>query len=437
MPASPWIHWLHWRIRLRAFASGLLMHLLREPLLHPSPRRIQALGLSTALGHPLFHLVWTRWLPQPYDNPWERLAAGGLGLFLLLAPGLRQQPPSREAAWVFCAVTWLSLPVYFTWMYLCNDRNTVWLTTLAMVILIYFHLSDWRIASVGLVGGLPAGWLLFAAAGPAVQPVASEEATTHGVLLAFAGYMGLILGLSAYNLRRAQLEQALGTMGIMAHELRTPLATIALVGDAVRLQSQASAPDAARLGELAERLGGMVRRMNCQIDMQITNARMMNLRPRHDPVPVAAVVRARVEGYPFRSEGERACVQVHVIRDFAFPGAPDLFGQVIDNLVKNALRSLASLPQPPGPGDLRIVVEKCRAHGRVAVIDRGAGMDPLLRARLFQPFVSTHQGSGHGLGLAFCQRVVRASRGQIRVESEPGQGARFLIELPLVAGRDA
>ncbi len=334
MPASPWIHWLHWRIRLRAFASGLLMHLLREPLLHPSPRRIQALGLSTALGHPLFHLVWTRWLPQPYDNPWERLAAGGLGLFLLLAPGLRQQPPSREAAWVFCAVTWLSLPVYFTWMYLCNDRNTVWLTTLAMVILIYFHLSDWRIASVGLVGGL-------------------------------------------------------------------------------------------------------VRHMNCQIDMQITNARMMHLRPRHDPVPVAAVVRARVEGYPFRSEGERACVQVHVIRDFAFPGAPDLFGQVIDNLVKNALRSLASLPQPPGPGDLRIVVEKCRAHGRVAVIDRGAGMDPLLRARLFQPFVSTHQGSGHGLGLAFCQRVVRASRGQIRVESEPGQGARFLIELPLVAGRGA
>lgn len=434
MPVS---FWTHWSLRLRALATEASMLPPFGPVLHPSEWRIRALGLSTAVGHPLFHLVWTRWLPQPYDNPWERAAASVLGLVLLLAPGLHQQPPSRQAVWLFSCITWLTLPVYFTWMYLCNERNTVWLATLCMTCLIYYHLTDWRIATLGLALGLPAGGALFARFGPAVPSAPPVEIATHAVLLAFALYMGLVLGISAYNLRREQLKQALGTMGIMAHELRTPLATMALIGDAVRQQAggPVSGADRAVLGRLADRLHALVHHMNRQVDMQITNARLMHLRPRHDPVPVGATVRARVEAYPFRSEPERGCVQVHVIRDFAFAGTPDLFGQVIDNLVKNALRALAAQPDPPQPGDLRIEVERRGGRGHVAVVDRGAGMDPGLRARLFQPFVSTHQGSGHGLGLAFCLRVVRASRGQIRVESEPGQGARFLIELPVVAER--
>lgn len=430
MPAS---FWTRWSTRLHAFAAETLMQPPFGPVLPPSEWRIRALGLSTALGHPLFYLVWTRWLPQPYDSPWERAAVSALGL-VLLALGLRRQPPPRETTWVFSGIVWLTLPVYFTWMYLCNGRNTVWLATLSMMFLIYYHLSDWRIATLGLLLGLPAGWLLFARFGPPARVLPPEEATTHEMLLGFALYMGLMLGISSYNLRREQLKQALGTMGIMAHELRTPLATMALIGDAVRQQSGAPAPDSTLLGQLAGRLHTLVCHMNRQIDMQITNARLMHLRPRHDTVDVGAVVRERIAAYPFRSAREHDCVQVHVIRDFTFLGAPDLFGQVIDNLVKNALRSLAALPEPPRPGDLRIEIEQRGAQGHVAVIDRGAGMSPLLRARLFQPFVSTHQGSSHGLGLAFCQRVVRASHGHIRVESEPGQGARFHLELP-VAGR--
>ncbi len=406
------------------------------PVLHPSEWRIRALGLSTAVGHPLFHLVWTRWLPQPYDSPWERATASLLGLVLLLSPGLHQPQPSRRAVWLFCGISWLTLPVYFTWMYLCNGRNTVWLATLCMVCLICYHLADWRLATLGLALGLPAGTALFARFGPATPALPPGEAATHIVLLAFALYMGLVLGISAYNLRREQLKQALGTMGIMAHELRTPLATMALIGDAMRLQPGGPDHGVTLREQLADRLHALVRHMNRQIDMQITNARLMHLRPRHDPVPVGTTVRDRVAAYPFRSEAERACVQVHVIRDFAFAGTPDLFGQVIDNLVKNALRALAAQPEPPAPGDLRIEVERRGGRGHVTVTDRGAGMDPALRARLFQPFVSTHQGSGHGLGLAFCLRVVRASRGQIRVESEPGQGARFLIELPVAAARE-
>jgi two-component system CAI-1 autoinducer sensor kinase/phosphatase CqsS len=57
-------------------------------------------------------------------------------------------------------------------------------------------------------------------------------------------------------------------------------------------------------------------------------------------------------------------------------------------------------------------------------------MEPELQARIFQPFFSTDRGTGHGLGLAFCQRVVHAAHGSIRVKTAPHQGAVFTIELP-------
>jgi two-component system CAI-1 autoinducer sensor kinase/phosphatase CqsS len=118
--------------------------------------------------------------------------------------------------------------------------------------------------------------------------------------------------------------------------------------------------------------------------------------------------------------------------DFEFDTVRSLFLQVIDNLLRNALRALASLPEGPVPGDLRVEIEQTSHRwGCIRVIDRGIGIPPHLQARLFQPFVSSHHASGHGLGLAFCQRVVHRCGGRLRVESALGEGATFIIELPV------
>jgi len=68
-------------------------------------------------------------------------------------------------------------------------------------------------------------------------------------------------------------------------------------------------------------------------------------------------------------------------------------------------------------------------YGRIVVTDQGIGIAPELQARIFEPFFSTDHGTGHGLGLAFCQQVVQAAKGTLRVKSEPGRGAIFIIEL--------
>ena len=417
---------------VRDMTRSLLEPIL-EPILHPSQWRIRALCGSIVMGHPLFYWLWTEWFPQPYESLWQRLLMSALGATLLVSPRFTTPPPSRLAVLAITAVFWVTLPLYFTWMYFCNGRNAVWFATLASMFLIYYHVTDWRVATVGIGGGLAIGWLLFVAFGPDIASLPWAESATHWVVFGFCWYMGIMLGLSASNLRREQIKQALGTMGIMAHELRTPLATMALVGDAVRNEALDAPPEvSARMERLAGRLHSLVRNMNRQIDMQITNAQLMHLPPQKDLVSAAVLVRNAVTNFPYRNDRERDSVQVLVKQDFEFNTSEVLFTQVIDNLVKNALRSLAAMPEPARPGDLRLEVDVTdRRHGSISVIDRGKGMPDEVRSRVFQPFVSSDRGTGHGLGLAFCQRVVFDARGTIRVDSVPGKGARFTIELPL------
>jgi signal transduction histidine kinase len=85
---------------------------------------------------------------------------------------------------------------------------------------------------------------------------------------------------------------------------------------------------------------------------------------------------------------------------------------------------------PPQPGDLCIEIGARQALGRIAIRDRGLGIAGPLQPLIFEPFFSTNSGTGHGLGLTFCRRVVQSAEGTIRVQSELGHGATFVIELP-------
>lgn len=418
--------------RVRHWARTEVRPSLVEPILHPSVWRIRALAVSTMFGHPVFGMVWAWWLPQPHEDLLLRLLMAALGLALLVIPGITVSPPSRAAAWTFSAIFWIQLPWFFSWMYFCNGGNQVWLASLGAAVLIYYHLTDWRLATIGSAMGTAIAWLMFRAFGPEAPVLTTEQNLANWVVLFFCWWMAIILGLSSSNLRREQLNYTLGTMGIMAHELRTPLATMQLIGEALRNEAQQHGDNAERLQDLSQRLNHLVRNMNHQIDMQITNARLMRLGGHLERISAARLVQNAIAEYPFRSSRERSSVVVRVHEDFEFLGTPGLFRQVVDNLTKNALRSLAAASSATQPGDLLIQVGAQGGRGRIVFTDNGVGMDPLLQARIFQPFFSTDRGTGHGLGLAFCQRVVQAARGTIRVKSAPHQGAVFTIELPAV-----
>lgn len=420
--------------KFKGWVSVELVRPLLEPILHPSRWRIRALAISTAIGHPLFYFIWGRWIPQPYENLSLRLTMAALGLCLMIFTSITATPPSPRAAVVFSVIFWITLPLFFCWMYLCNRGNTVWLASMTAMFLIYYHLTDWRLATLGTFSGLLVAWVLFEVAGPWSFHPDATTALTQAVVLGFGWYMALVLGISTSSLRREQLNTTLATMGIMAHELRTPLATMALLGDALNNSAhELDEQRSAQLKKLSDRLHALVGNMNRQIDMQIANARMLRLPVGKERVVASELLLDVTSRYPYRSPRERTSVQVQVHQDFAFEGSRQLFSQVIENLMRNALRSLAAATGASQPGDLLLEAGVVGNRGRLVVTDRGIGIDREVQPQIFEPFFSTDHGTGHGLGLAFTQRVVKAARGSIRVKSTRLKGARFTIELPVTA----
>jgi signal transduction histidine kinase len=99
--------------------------------------------------------------------------------------------------------------------------------------------------------------------------------------------------------------------------------------------------------------------------------------------------------------------------------------QVLLNLVLNAADQLA-----PNGGTVLLEAQATDQAVSVAVEDDGGGIDPAVRDRLFEPFVSTKEvGKGTGLGLAVCRGLVEAAGGHIEVV-DGRKGARFVLELP-------
>lgn len=106
--------------------------------------------------------------------------------------------------------------------------------------------------------------------------------------------------------------------------------------------------------------------------------------------------------------------------------------QVIVNLVANAHQAMR---RTAAPRRIRLTTRRDRARARVQleIADTGPGIPHDIQARIFEPFFTTKPpGQGTGLGLSLCRGIIEEHGGTLGVESEPGHGATFRIELPLL-----
>jgi two-component system, NtrC family, sensor kinase len=99
--------------------------------------------------------------------------------------------------------------------------------------------------------------------------------------------------------------------------------------------------------------------------------------------------------------------------------------QVLMNLLANAVDAIT------GAGKITITTSQTPADFLISVRDTGAGIAAGIRSKIFDPFFTTKPvGQGTGLGLAISYGIVADHGGSIQVESEPGQGTEFLVNIP-------
>jgi signal transduction histidine kinase len=126
---------------------------------------------------------------------------------------------------------------------------------------------------------------------------------------------------------------------------------------------------------------------------------------------------------------KRAQIQVEIEPGPPVQGSPNKLGQVVMNLLINALQAL-----PDRPRGQNVVSLRLRPVGdfvRLEVEDNGSGIPQDVLEKIFDPFFTTKTHGGTGLGLAISKQIIEEVRGRISVESEPGRGTRFSVELPV------
>jgi two-component system NtrC family sensor kinase len=105
-------------------------------------------------------------------------------------------------------------------------------------------------------------------------------------------------------------------------------------------------------------------------------------------------------------------------------GNPTTLGQVILNLIINGVEAM------PDGGQLVVATQNPgNAHVEIRVSDSGVGIPQEQLSKIFEPFYST-KADGTGLGLSISQSIVSQHRGEIKVESESGEGTSFIVTLP-------
>ena len=136
----------------------------------------------------------------------------------------------------------------------------------------------------------------------------------------------------------------------------------------------------------------------------------------------------------FRSHLKKKKITAELNYDRKLPliwGIPDQIMQVILNLLDNAVDACNE------GGRINITTQREGGKVITTITDNGIGIDPAQVDRIFQPFYTTkHAVKGTGLGLSVSYGIVKSHHGEIRVESQPGEGSTFTVVIP-VGGRDA
>ena len=233
-------------------------------------------------------------------------------------------------------------------------------------------------------------------------------------------------------LRRAE-EMRADFVANASHELRTPLA--ALSGFIETLQGSAREDAKARERFLAI-MREQAQRMARLIDDLLSLSRIeLNAHRRPDTlVDLVPIVRQVADGLETLARGRGVTVHVEAVNALTVPGDRDELVRVFENLVENALKY--------GAAGKRVDITLRQAisaegepEARVGVRDYGPGIAPEHLPRLTERFYrvdvseSRAQG-GTGLGLALVKHILNRHRGRLSIESTPGAGATFTVQLP-------
>lgn len=212
----------------------------------------------------------------------------------------------------------------------------------------------------------------------------------------------------------------------VAHEIKNPLTPISLSAERIRKHVDHPTPESAIVvRKCSEVILGSVETMRKLVDQFAALAQFPTAQPQ--PNDLNTIVESALVLFSGRLGG------ITIRRQLA-PDIPPVMADA--EALKRALANLIDNAAEAMQGSLlrQLTIESCLSENHMAeivVADTGHGLTAETRERLFLPYFSTKQ-RGTGLGLSIAAKIIQEHQGAIRAEQNLPQGARFVVELPLV-----
>lgn len=255
---------------------------------------------------------------------------------------------------------------------------------------------------------------------------------------------GLLDRISTY------LKQEHDFLANAAHDLRTPLAAIRSSVEVALGVERSDEEYREILGLVIEQCSSLQTLVNQLLLLAETDAD--RLQPDIEPVQLDQVVSQVVAMFEGVADDHGIELRMAELDPLSVPGNRHHLRQVVSNLLDNAIKFTAarSGSEPCDPADtshqgciqIALVRDEQAGMARLQVQDNGIGISPEDQPQIFDRFFRADKArvrdgvaGGTGLGLSICRAIVESHGGEISVESKPGEGATFVVSLPLYASQ--
>lgn len=214
----------------------------------------------------------------------------------------------------------------------------------------------------------------------------------------------------------------------ITHELKTPIATVGVAIEALKTFNAMHDPQKTK--EYLDISSNELQRLGLLVDkvLKLSMLEKKEITVNFETVDLSNVVEEVVTSMRLQIEKYGACVTVSRQGDLVIDADRLHLVSVVFNLLDNALK------YSKGKADIRFRLNGGEKEVMLEIEDNGIGIAPEYKYRIFEKFFrvpqgNTHNAKGYGLGLSYVSHIVQKHGGKIRVESEPGTGTNFSINL--------
>ncbi|MEZ8608300.1 response regulator [Vibrio sp. 10N.239.311.G01] len=411
------------------------MNAIRKVYQYAEPN-LTLVGWMGFVGFPIYYIVWEFLFPQPYENLMLRLFCSVLFFGIIYRNRVPFEWRKYLPAYYQVAVT-ICLPGFFFYMLLMNNWSNVWVMSFMSAIFLHILLVHvTRVMFAQTFAGIGMATLCAWIAQGFYLELTMDW--THVPIFLFIYLFGNLFYFRNQMEHENKVSLAKSFGAGIAHEMRNPLSGLLTSIDVMQSilpnpksgdhkgQYALSNEEVIQLREVGDEAMEIIHSGNETIDLLLTSIDENRVsRSTFKKHSAQAVIEGAIDSFNYKRSADKSAISLDVQSNFDFLGSDTLLKYVMYNLFKNAFHH-----RSPEDFHIHVTMYSDEVANQIMVTDNGSGISNDVIRRIFQDFYTTGQSGNYGLGLPFCQKVMRSFGGEIKCQSEVDQWTQFTMTFP-------